>query len=91
MILITATAVAKDCITRLVSFKLIEIGARHMTTANRRRQVRHREADVIKAYQAAKDAGVQHFGIHVHIGSGILNPDPFLAALEKFINSQEGP
>jgi len=80
----------KIALPRLVSFRVNpEIGAGHhdhCITAGKETKFGIWEADVIKAYQAAKDAGVQHFGIHMHIGSGILNPDPFLAALEKFLS-----
>ncbi|MFO8110021.1 MAG: diaminopimelate decarboxylase [Thermoplasmata archaeon] len=34
------------------------------------------EKDLTHAYGRALDAGVERFGIHMHIGSGILEPEP---------------
>jgi diaminopimelate decarboxylase len=39
-----------------------------------------------KAYKEAKKAGVKKFGIHMHIGSGILSINAFLQAAEIFLN-----
>jgi diaminopimelate decarboxylase len=44
------------------------------------------EADVLKAYETAKKAGVERFGIQMHVGSGILDPKPFVQALENLLN-----
>ncbi len=43
------------------------------------------EDDVVEAYKTAKKAGVKKFGVQMHIGSGILNVEPFLPALEKLM------
>jgi diaminopimelate decarboxylase len=43
------------------------------------------EEDAIKAYATAKKARVERFGIHMHIGSGILKVDSFVTAVEKFL------
>jgi diaminopimelate decarboxylase len=43
------------------------------------------EEAVLKAYTAAKKARVERFGIHMHIGSGILNVDSYVQAAEKFL------
>lgn len=44
------------------------------------------ENDAEKAYKEAKEAGVEKFGIHMHIGSGILSVNAFLQAAEIFLN-----
>ncbi len=43
------------------------------------------EKSIIQAYKEAQEAGFERFGIHMHIGSGILEIDPFLIATEKFL------
>ncbi|MEM2272673.1 MAG: diaminopimelate decarboxylase [Candidatus Bathyarchaeia archaeon] len=65
-----------------------EIGAghhEHVITAGRNSKFGIWEADVLKAYEIAKEAGVKRFGIHMHIGSGILTVEPFLLAAEKLL------
>jgi diaminopimelate decarboxylase len=44
------------------------------------------EDEVIKAYATAKKARVERFGIHMHIGSGILKVGSYVAAVEKFLS-----
>jgi diaminopimelate decarboxylase len=44
------------------------------------------EDDVIKAYATAKKARVERFGIHMHIGSGVLDVEPFVLAVEKLLS-----
>ena len=44
------------------------------------------EEDVIKAYTTAKKARVERFGIHMHIGSGILDIEPYVLAVEKLLS-----
>ena len=44
------------------------------------------EEDALKAYATAKKARVEHFGIHMHIGSGILTLDPYIQAVEKLLS-----
>ncbi len=44
------------------------------------------EDDAIKAYEVAKKARVERFGIHMHVGSGILDVEPYLLALEKLLD-----
>ncbi len=66
-----------------------EIGAghhEHCITAGKQSKFGLWEQDAIKAYQTAKQAGVEKFGIHMHIGSGILEVTPFLGALDKFLS-----
>ncbi|MCL2133977.1 MAG: diaminopimelate decarboxylase [Candidatus Bathyarchaeota archaeon] len=43
------------------------------------------EEDALKAYATAKKARVEHFGIHMHIGSGILDFDPYVQAVERLL------
>jgi diaminopimelate decarboxylase len=44
------------------------------------------EEEVIQAYAIAKRARVEHFGIHMHIGSGILEIEPYALAVEKLLS-----
>ncbi len=44
------------------------------------------EEDALKAYATAKKARVERFGIHMHIGSGILKVDSYVPAMEKFLD-----
>ncbi|MEM1586111.1 MAG: diaminopimelate decarboxylase [Candidatus Bathyarchaeia archaeon] len=65
-----------------------EIGAghhEHVITAGRNSKFGILETDVLKAYEIAKEAGVKRFGLHMHIGSGILNVEPFSLAAEKLL------
>lgn len=43
------------------------------------------EQDALRAYATAKKARVERFGIHMHIGSGILKIDPYVQAVERFL------
>jgi diaminopimelate decarboxylase len=43
------------------------------------------EEDVLKAYMTAKKARVERFGIHMHIGSGILKINSYVLAVEKLL------
>ena len=80
----------KIAVPKIVSFRVNpEIGAGHhdhCITAGKETKFGIWEQDAIMAYSAAKAAGVQRFGIHMHIGSGILDPKPIHAALDKFLN-----
>jgi diaminopimelate decarboxylase len=65
-----------------------EIGAghhEHCITAGKQSKFGIWEQDAPTVYAAAKKAGVGKFGIHMHIGSGILDVIPFLVALDKFL------
>ena len=65
-----------------------EIGAghhEHCITAGKQSKFGIWEQDAPAVYAAAKKAGVEKFGIHMHIGSGILDVKPFLAALDKLL------
>ena len=66
-----------------------EIGAgfhNHVVTAGKDSKFGLWEQDAITAYSTAKKAGAERFGIHMHIGSGILDVKPFLVALDKLLN-----
>ena len=66
-----------------------EVGAglhSHVITAGQQSKFGLWEADALKAYKTAKKAGVERFGIQMHVGSGILDPKPFVQALEKLLN-----
>ncbi|XES77102.1 MAG: diaminopimelate decarboxylase [Candidatus Bathyarchaeia archaeon] len=66
-----------------------EIGAGHhdhCITAGKQSKFGVWEQDAVRAYTTAKEAGVERFGIHMHIGSGILDVKPFLGALDKFLS-----
>jgi diaminopimelate decarboxylase len=65
-----------------------EIGAGHhdhCITAGKNSKFGIWEKDAFKAYERAWKAGVKKFGIHMHIGSGILTIDPFVSAAEKLL------
>ena len=67
-----------------------EIGAGHhdhCITAGSESKFGLWEEDAIKAYATAKKARVERFGIHMHIGSGILNVEPFVLAVEKMLQT----
>lgn len=66
-----------------------EIGAghhSHVITAGKQSKFGLWETDALTAFATAKKAGVERFGIHMHIGSGILDIKPYLAALDKLLN-----
>jgi diaminopimelate decarboxylase len=66
-----------------------EVGAglhSHVITAGKESKFGLWEADALKAYETAKMAGVERFGIQMHVGSGVLDPTPFVQALEKLLN-----
>ena len=66
-----------------------EVGAGHhdhVITAGKNSKFGLLESDALKAYETAKKAGVERFGIHMHVGSGILDVKPFVQALKKLLN-----
>ncbi|HLN44412.1 MAG TPA: diaminopimelate decarboxylase [Candidatus Sulfotelmatobacter sp.] len=66
-----------------------EVGAglhNHVITAGKQSKFGLWETDVLQAYETAKKAGVRRFGIQMHVGSGVLNVEPFVQALEKMLN-----
>ena len=65
-----------------------EVGAghhEHCVTAGKKSKFGIWGEDVVKAYKTAQKSGVGRFGIHMHIGSGILTVEPFLLAAEKLL------
>jgi diaminopimelate decarboxylase len=66
-----------------------ELGAghhEHVITGGKESKFGIWEEDASKAYQTAKKAGVKHFGIHMHIGSGIMDADTLEKAAEKLLS-----
>jgi len=66
-----------------------EIGAGHHThciTAGPDSKFGLWEEEAIQAYAIAKRARVERFGIHMHIGSGILEIEPYVQAVDKLLN-----
>jgi diaminopimelate decarboxylase len=66
-----------------------EIGAGHhdhCITAGKNTKFGLWENDALKAYEKAKAAGVERFGIHMHVGSGVLDVAPFVLALDKLLS-----
>jgi diaminopimelate decarboxylase len=67
-----------------------EIGAGHhdhCITAGKNTKFGLWEDDALKAYATAKKARVEKFGIHMHVGSGVLDVEPFLPALDKLLGT----
>lgn len=73
---------------KIISFRINpEFGAGHhphTITAGNNIKFGILENQVIEAYLKAKNLGFMKFGIHIHIGSGIINPLDFEPAIEKF-------
>ena len=44
------------------------------------------EKQTLKTYAEAKKAGVERFGIHMHVGSGILDLEPILLAFDNLLS-----
>jgi diaminopimelate decarboxylase len=66
-----------------------EVGAghhSHVITAGQESKFGLWEDDAVEAYTKAKRAGVEKFGIHMHVGSGILDVEPFLFALNRLLS-----
>ncbi len=65
-----------------------EVGAGHHShciTAGPESKFGLWEEEVIQAYAIAQRARVERFGIHMHIGSGILDAEPYVLAVEKLL------
>jgi len=75
---------------KLISFRINpEFGAGHHVhtiTAGKEIKFGILEEQVIEAYSTAKEMGFRKFGIHQHIGSGIINPMDYKKAVEKFLS-----
>jgi diaminopimelate decarboxylase len=66
-----------------------EIGAghhNHCITAGKNTKFGLWETDAVNVYKTAKEAGVERFGIHMHVGSGVLDVEPFVLALDKLLS-----
>jgi diaminopimelate decarboxylase len=66
-----------------------EIGAGHHShciTAGPESKFGLWEEEVIQAFAIAQRARVERFGIHMHIGSGILEAEPYKLAVEKLLS-----
>ena len=74
----------------LISFRFNpEFGAGHHShtiTAGKEIKFGILENQIEKAYSNALDLGFKRFGIHQHIGSGIINPLDFEKPAEKFLS-----
>ena len=73
-----------------ISFRINpEIGAGHHVhtiTAGKDIKFGILEEQAIEAYRKAKEFGFENFGIHQHIGSGIINAYDYEKPTEKYIN-----
>jgi diaminopimelate decarboxylase len=58
----------------------------HVITAGEMSKFGVHEEAALKAYKLAKIAGVKKFGIHMHIGSGVMDVMPFALAMNKLLN-----
>lgn len=56
----------------------------HVITAGAKAKFGLWEDEAVEAYKTAKDRGVEKFGIQMHIGSGILDPKPYLKVIDRF-------
>ncbi len=76
--------------TNLISFRFNpEFGAGHhphTITAGREIKFGILENQIIQAYSKAKELGFKKFGIHQHIGSGIINATDFDKPTVKFLD-----
>ncbi len=76
-------------VPKTLSFRINpEIGAGHhedCITAGKQSKFGLWEEDAVRAYATAKEAGVEKFGVHMHIGSGILDANPFLTAIDRLL------
>lgn len=74
----------------IISFRYNpEFGAGHHVhdiTAGKEIKFGILDNQIVEAYQKAKDLDFQHFGIHIHIGSGISNVMNYQKAIEKFLS-----
>ncbi len=75
---------------KAISFRINpEFGAghhKHTITAGKDIKFGILEEQAIEAYRKAKETGFEKFGIHQHIGSGVINALDFGKPAEKFIS-----
>jgi len=76
-------------VPQVLSFRVNpEVGAGHhphCITAGPDSKFGLLEEETIQAYAIAKRARVERFGIHMHIGSGILDLEPYVQAVDKLL------
>ncbi|MBN1214317.1 MAG: diaminopimelate decarboxylase [Candidatus Lokiarchaeota archaeon] len=74
---------------KTISFRINpEFGAGHHShtiTAGKEIKFGILDNQVLEAYTKAKEAGFTHFGTHMHIGSGILDPEDYKKPVEKYL------
>jgi len=58
----------------------------HVITAGEHSKFGLWESDVLTAFEVARKAGVERFGIQMHVGSGVRDFAPFVQALEKLLD-----
>lgn len=72
-----------------VSFRINpEVGAGHhdhCITAGKDAKFGIWGNEAVKAYRIAKEKDLEPVGIHMHIGSGVMSPAPFAAAVKKLL------
>jgi diaminopimelate decarboxylase len=59
---------------------------RHVITAGKASKFGVHEEAALKAYKLAKIAGVKSFGMHMHIGSGIMDASPITSAMKRLLD-----
>jgi len=59
----------------------------HVITAGKDSKFGVWDQDIIRIYRMALKGGVKKFGIHMHIGSGVLHVEPYLVALRSLIET----
>lgn len=57
----------------------------HVVTAGEASKFGVSEEEAVRAYVEAAEGGVERFGIHMHIGSGIMSVEPLLKASERLL------
>ncbi|MBY9006145.1 MAG: diaminopimelate decarboxylase [Candidatus Lokiarchaeota archaeon] len=74
----------------MISFRINpEFGAGHHShtiTAGKNIKFGILDNQVIEAYTKAKEVGFKHFGTHMHIGSGVLDPEEYKKPFEKYLD-----
>ncbi|MFX1395936.1 MAG: diaminopimelate decarboxylase [Promethearchaeota archaeon] len=59
----------------------------HTSTAGKHIKFGILEEQMIQAYSKAKECGFNSFGTHMHIGSGIINPQDYDKAVDKYLST----
>lgn len=83
------TKLLKLGVPEILSLRInTQFGAGHheyVVTAGKSTKFGVDEETAFKAYCVAKEANIKKFGIHMHIGSGIMDVTPYLKAGEKLL------